>query len=233
MFSIHPNAQQRFTRIGREKTALYVVDNTLLEIEKLLAFSQKSEYLSGTEKQGYPGRRSLLPSQYIEFLSSALEPTLRKLYDIPNSLKMHLNESLFSLVDVPETELGPFQSIPHADSSYQYYFAILHYLSPGNHGGTGFYRHQPSGFENIYSDRVHHFERTLQQYIDFNGLPEQQYFKHSDPHFEQIASIDYLPNRVLVYPGTLLHTGLIEPKADLSLDGVMRRLTANIFLEFK
>ena len=72
-------------------------------------------------------------------------------------------------------------------------FAILHYLNEGDFGGTGFYRHIPSGFENITGDRKPIYLQSAQQFMDTNGQSEQRYFTESTDHYELIHKVDYKP----------------------------------------
>lgn len=44
-----------------------------------------------------------------------------------------------------------------------------------------------------------------------------------------MGKIDYRPNRLLIYPGTLLHSGLIDAGTDLDTSPLSGRLTVNIF----
>ena len=44
--------------------------------------------------------------------------------------------------------------------------------------------------------------------------------------------IDYRPNRLVVYPGCLLHSGLVNPVIDVDSNPRTGRLTANIFVDF-
>lgn len=136
-------------------------------------------------------------------------------------------------MSTPPDELRPLQRVPHFDCNRAYYFAITHFLHDGTHGGTGLYRHNPTGFENITEDRLEEYIRGGEEYLQAHGDPRPEYFSKSDDHFELFESIDYKPNRLVVYPGTLLHSGLIDPATDIDPDPKTGRLTANIFVEFQ
>ena len=60
--------------------------------------------------------------------------------------------------------------------------------------------------------------------------PPKGYIQGSTPIFEQIAQIEGLYNRVVVYPNSLLHSGRIPPGFDFSSDPTQGRLTANLFV---
>jgi hypothetical protein len=56
------------------------------------------------------------------------------------------------------------------------------------------------------------------------------YFHGSDEFFEQIGAIEAVPDRMIIFQGSLLHSGLIPPDMPLTGDPRLGRLTANIFV---
>ena len=124
--------------------------------------------------------------------------------------------------------------MPHFDSNNPHYLAAMHYLNPGDFGGTSFYRHRPTGYENITASRRENFIHSAQEHLaTIGGRPPQRYVDGSDEHFERLKSLPYRQNRLLVYPGTLLHSGNIDPSRDISDDPRTGRLTANLFIDFE
>ena len=109
----------------------------------------------------------------------------------------------------------------------------MHYLNPGQFGGTGFYRHKTSGFENIEQANFPAYQLARTAFEVQHGQPEKAYITQSTDEYELLGKIAYKQNRLLVYPGTLLHSGLIKVPDDLSDNPDSGRLTANIFVEFK
>ena len=65
-----------------------------------------------------------------------------------------------------------------------------------------------------------------------HGLPDAGYIQASTDHYELIEEIEYQQNRLIVYPGNLLHSGLIQAGRDVSWDPSVGRLTANLFIDF-
>jgi len=65
-----------------------------------------------------------------------------------------------------------------------------------------------------------------------HGLPAAQYITSSTDHYELIDEIEYAANRMVIYPGNLLHSGLISPERDINPDPSRGRLTANLFIDF-
>ncbi|MGY0650046.1 MAG: DUF6445 family protein, partial [Paraglaciecola chathamensis] len=70
-------------------------------------------------------------------------------------------------------------------------------------------------------------------YIEHIAQPKMRYITESTEQFTLYDQVDYRPNRLVIYPGNLLHSGLIIPDRDISADPTEGRLTANIFIEFK
>ncbi len=109
--------------------------------------------------------------------------------------------------------------------------AILLYLCDGRHGGTGFYRHNATGLQQIT-------EATREAYLDtyydeINARrPAQRYFDNSDDQFTLLGLIPAKFNRMVVYPGSLLHSACINPAISLSTDPRAGRLTLNSFYDF-
>ena len=56
------------------------------------------------------------------------------------------------------------------------------------------------------------------------------YIVGSDEFFEQVAAVEAVPDRLLIYQGGLLHSGIIPPEMSFSADPRRGRLTANLFI---
>ena len=139
--------------------------------------------------------------------------------------------SLFGIVSNPADTLDATQSRPHYDHALPCSFAVLHYVNPGQFGGTGFFRHVPSGFELITSDNQKDYHRSVYGFLSEHGLP-QGYDMTQQDHYKLLDAVDYHTNRLLIYPSGLLHSGLINPPEDLSPDPALGRLTSSIFINF-
>lgn len=219
--------------VGDEKTPVVVIDDPVLSVDALrshaldrAAFGPDSHFL-------YPGIRAELPAEYSDLLAPHLAGLLRNLFRIPAACDYQLFHQVFSLITKQPEELQPLQRIPHTDTRHPYYFATVHYLNEGDHAGTGFFRHRPTRFERISEDRFPRLIEAANAHMDTHGLPATKYIDSSDDHFELIAEVDYRPNRLILYPGNLLHSGLIKPDLDIDDDPGTGRLTANMFLYFE
>ncbi len=97
---------------------------------------------------------------------------------------------------------------------------------------TGFFRHRPTGFEKILEHCYSSFVFAAKTFVKNNGEPPMKYINGSDAHYELMDSVAYKPNRLVAYPGTLLHSGMVQADVDIGADPVTGRLTANLFFDF-
>lgn len=127
--------------------------------------------------------------------------------------------------------LHPLQCLPHFDTPNPYHFAALLYLSYKSHGGTSLFRHIDSGFETISEQRCEPYFASANSYIETEYF-KPSYIKASNRHFELIYEVPYKASRLVVYPGYILHSSLVQPNTDIDANAKTGRLTANLFLEF-
>jgi hypothetical protein len=229
---LNPDANIDILMPGLERTPVIVMDNLATDLQPLLETAQQQEFTSPAQA-AYPGVRAPLPHEYTKTLLQAIYSLITDLYKIPKHLQLYPQNQYYSLVSTAPEELARLQRVPHFDSLSPYYFAIMHYLAPGPRGGTGFFRHEPSGFENINASRFETFKASAEAYMAEHGEPPPRYQTESDQHFAVTETVSYQQNRLMIYPGTLLHSGLIEPDTDIDANPQTGRLTANLFIEFK
>lgn len=217
--------------VGQEKTPVFILDNflenlapALLQNVEALNFSAASTY--------YPGIQATLPEDYIVAVVRALMPVLKKIYSIPVDYQLKYFDSYYSLVTHAASELSIEQQIPHFDGTERYRFALLHYLNPSEHGGTAFYRHNPTGIERVSESNAEQYLSSVNQYFNQNGAPKGRYIDSSNRQFTKIGEIPYLQNRMAIYPGNFLHSGTIMSDKDIDPNPISGRLTANIFINF-
>lgn len=218
--------------VGNEKTPIIIIDEPIQSTDALIQFAlQQADFNSGGDSS-YPGIRADLPSVYADALGPQLIGVISHVFKIPPSARPHLIHQLFSLVTLQPGELEPLQRLPHTDNRSPFYFASVHYLNAGDHGGTGFFRHRSTGFERITNERYDYFKKTESAQISANGPPADKYINATDDHYELYAEVEYRPNRMAIYPGNILHSGLIKPDRDIDADPATGRLTANLFFYF-
>jgi hypothetical protein len=135
----------------------------------------------------------------------------------------------FSLVTKQPSELLPPQRVPHFDSTDPKYYALLHYLRVPEGSGTAFYRQRTTGIERVTETNQSAFVRTAQ--AEVAQLPANSgYIRGSNDLFEQIGVVEAVADRLIIYQGSLLHSGIIPQDMTFSPDPRVGRLTANFFL---
>jgi hypothetical protein len=234
-FSIQINAtiKPQIITVGNEKTPVVIIDDFLVNTEEMIHDACNNVTFKPVRDSYYPGLRAPLPELYISKVLQAVSQGISRVYQIPLRLNLKAQNVYYSLITTQEKDLHRMQKMPHFDTSGQYKFAILHYLNSKPHGSTGFFRHVPTGFERISDSRVEHYIDAAQTFINENGEPAQQYYNASTPHYELFNQITYKPNRLIIYPGNLLHSTLVCPESDIDPAPETGRLTANIFIEFE
>ncbi|WP_157960424.1 DUF6445 family protein [Marinimicrobium alkaliphilum] len=220
-------------RIGRDQTPVVTVDNLLRDPPGLVTDAINGGGFERDSASAYPGVKSPLPLDFYQAISPLCTTLLYRQYRIPATRKVDVVDSFFSQVTRRPEDLSVLQRVPHYDSNDRFFFALLFYMTEGPFGGTGFFRHRPTGFERISSARSGEYIASAEAYMARNGLPPARYTTGSDEHYEMIAAVAHRPNRLVIYPGNLLHSGLIDPERDISADASWGRLTANVFVTFR
>lgn len=225
---LNHKAKCHILKIGHEKTRVVLIDDAFSELAPVqdMAAALTYEQESAT---WYPGVRARCPDVLREALLQMTTGVIKQAYHLADHEKLADQGSWISIASTPAKELHPLQCVPHFDSQHKTDFAIMLYAGRRSFQGTGFYRHNPTGFENITPDRWPDFEAARTSYTPETGHRKQDYFHHSNDEYTLMGKIDYRPNRLLIYPGTLLHSGLVDAGADLDTSPLSGRLTVNIF----
>ena len=229
---VNPKASLQVLNVGEEKTPVIVIDDFATDTGSIIEYACRSVEYGPDTMSAYPGIRGKLPRSYVVAVLDSIYGLLFKAFAVPANLGLKPVNSVYSLISQPEEELTLAQCVPHFDSTSPHYIAILHYLNPGEFCATGLFRHKPTGFEKILSHRRDRFLQSSESFIEMHGLPPQKYIKASTGHYELYDRIEYRPNRLVAYPGSLLHSGLVNPEVDINADPATGRLTANIFVDF-
>jgi hypothetical protein len=229
---INPAMKITILIVGDEKTPVIVIDDVLIDSLSLRKYGCDSADFKSDNMTVYPGIRAQLPAWYTDAIMSLICPLFRQQYCVPEELKSVPVMAYFSLLTTPDEQLQTVQRMPHFDSVKKHNFALVHYLNEGDFGGTGFFRHRPTGFEKILDHRYNSFLFAAKTFVKNNGQPPLRYINGSDAHYELIDSVAYKPNRLVAYPGTILHSGIVQADVDISGDPVSGRLTANLFIDY-
>lgn len=213
--------------VGRENTPVLIIDDFLEDLSQIRTYAQEAVEMQSTTDNYYPGIRATLPREYSMAVVSAIYRQLYKVYDIPKDFQMQAVNCVFSLISLRPEQLAANQRRPHFDTPNPHHFAILHYLNDGDYGATGFFRHKQSGLEKVPPNKMEKYLISANNASNHKG-----YIKASNEEYELIEHIPYKPNRLVIYPGNLLHSVLVNEDTDIDTSPVSGRLTANIFIEY-
>ncbi|SEL51634.1 hypothetical protein SAMN05216359_110123 [Roseateles sp. YR242] len=225
-----PNVQS--VQIGEHQVVL--IDDFLEDPHALVEAACASSFEpcpGAEERKGYPGVRARAPAAYSQQLAELLDPLIRLNFGVPDELDLWKSACTFSLTTVAPTALGPLQRTPHFDASGPHYMAALLYLCDGHHGGTGFYRHNATGLQQITPDNKARYAQAYEAELERRS-PPPRYFDDSDEHFTFLGMLPAKFNRLVVYAGSLLHTACVNPGLSLTADPRHGRLTVNTFIDF-
>ena len=195
------------------------------------ANSQFTPYPGVENRKGYPGIRAQAPIDYSYAITELLEPIIKANFGVPKQLALRKSICAFSQTTMSAEELGPLQRTPHFDASTPHHMAVLLYLCDERHGGTGFYRHNATGLQQITASNREHYLDVYYEEINANR-PAQQYFEKSDKQFSFLGMIPARFNRLVIYHGSLLHSACINPSISLDSNPLTGRLTVNTFYDF-
>jgi hypothetical protein len=106
---------------------------------------------------------------------------------------------------------------------------MLHYLRVPESSGTAFYRHCSTGIERVTSDNVGELAASADRELETHP-PDPVYFAGSNAFFQEIARVEAVPDRLIIYHGSLLHSGIIPPGMIFTANPREGRLTANFFV---
>ncbi|QEY13935.1 hypothetical protein D0B88_17735 [Cellvibrio sp. KY-YJ-3] len=220
--------------VGNEQNKVICVDDFLPDPVQMVDAAVQSTftpYAAAAQRKGYPGVRTAAPADYGRVLTATVGNVLREEFAIAASAKITMLQEAMCMMTVPEAALGPLQTIPHFDASNPHFFATLLYLCDEFHGGTGFYRHNATGYETITPERCDHYLDTC--YDELNSRRRtKRYFSDTDETFTKIGFISARFNRLVIYRGCLLHSANILSELSLGTDPRNNRLTANVFFSF-
>jgi hypothetical protein len=214
-------------RVGESQSPVVVLDGfsgahgDIVETAAALAPFEASR---GTY---YPGlRRIITPADraanaYVEHMLAAAAPFIGGAFDFD---RFDLLEASFSMVTASPDALSPVQRAPHFDSTDPNYLALLHYLT--DTPGTAFYRQRSTGIEIVDDRNLDRFVTAART----ESAAMTGYVRQSGSYFEQIGAVEGLADRLVIYRGNMLHSGIIPEDMDFSSDPRRGRLTANIFI---
>ena len=218
-------------RIGTEQNPVVIIDgfsgrtDEIVQVaERLAPYPPANNYYPGVRRVITPDDRDA--DVYVEETCERAGQFIAGAFDFES---FTLIEASFSIVSKPPSELSPAQRAPHFDTTDEKHLALLHYLRVPPGSGTAFYRQRSTGIERVSEANIDRFVATAKR--EAAHLPNDSgYISGSDHYFEQIAAIEAVPDRLIIYQGSLLHSGIIPPDMQFCDDPRRGRLTANLFI---
>jgi hypothetical protein len=218
-------------RVGAGRSPVVVVDGFSERLPAIVDLAAAMAPFPRITGNYYPGLRRVIYERdetafaYVRETLRIAAPFIGGAFDMD---AFDLIEASFSMITAPPATLLPAQRAPHFDSTDPDYIALLHYLSDTPGTGTAFYRQRATGIEVVDEANVARFVATAKR--DAAARPAA-YINGTDAHFEQIATVEGVPDRLIIYRGNLLHSGIIPPDMAMSDNPRTGRLTANLFVQ--
>jgi hypothetical protein len=218
-------------RVGTSQSPVVIIDEFSGIAEEV---ARIAESLAPFPPSGsyYPGVRRMISEaderaySYVLKTCEEAAPYIGGAFEVQD---FRLRDASFSMVTRSPDQLHATQRIPHFDSFEPNLFALLHYLRVPAGTGTAFYRHRSTAIERVTGENRDRFLAASGRELEMLG-PGSGYINDSNEFFEQIGRADAVVDRMIIYPGNLLHSGIIPAGMPLSADPRNGRLTANLFI---
>jgi hypothetical protein len=220
-----PNISVRLRKIGAEQQPLLIVDDVLADPWAMVDAARAAEFYRPPHTN-YPGLNANLPEAYYRTVVTALRGPIEAAFGVSASAVLKFF-GFFALATTPVSAATPVQTIPHLDAPDPSRLAMVHYFCQGEFGGTGFFRHQATGFESIDRSRTAAYAAAVEAEL----AQERRTFAGADtPGYDLIEAVEPVFNRLILYRGHVLHAGLLG-QGGAAADPANGRLTANGFIE--
>ena len=233
MIKVNRQAIFSIEYIGQDKTPVIIVDNYAENFDEIADEIVKHSEFKPEEVSYYPGKRSAIPKPIVVGYLKPLMEVFYRVYKFPDLLKPNPIDNYFSLITTQPEELSAMQSWPHFDTPNPKFIAIIHYINKNEHGGTAFFKHNKSGLDRIDHQSMEIYLKHADNYFNSLNTNTFQYCDEQHSEFTCYKKIAYKPNRLIIFPGQLLHSTLVNVATDINGDPATGRLTANFFVEFK
>lgn len=231
IFSLSHNCEVKTYSAGHEGEPLLMANAYLNGADQLRDYAIRNNQFSSADTY-YPGIRMPIPYNYTMTLAKNFQAYIEAHFGLPLS-KVKKAVSRYSIVTASPESLNLRQRIPHFDAPSRNSLAMIHYLCDDANSGTALYRHRESDFEYVDETRHDHYIRRLDR--QFNNPLEHPsgYICGDTDNFEMIESFAAVYNRVVMYRGSSLHSGIIRPDYNFDPSPRTGRLTITTFMEFR
>ena len=223
VLEVNPNCEVSWHHLGPPNRKVVLVDNFYRYPQKVSELALNLYYTESRAVVGsYPGSRAMITLD-----TTPLVQALSKLWGEPLApFHAEYHPVIFSAIQNWDYELTTWQRQPHIDQGT----TAMVYLNPEPmcSGGTGLYRHRPSGFSRVpleltpeltklaYQRGFSHQDlQTHNGYAEFlNNVffrPEyaaknNAYINDGNDYWELLYRIDMKPNRLVIFDGRMFHS---------------------------
>jgi hypothetical protein len=231
ILSLSSSCQVDTFKIGSEGEPLLKVDGFLSGADSLKEHAIRSNQFTKADTF-YPGIRMPISINYTMAIAKNFQGYIEGLFGLQLS-KVKRAASRYSIVTSLPESLDLRQRIPHFDAPSRHSLAMIHYLCDGADSGTALYRHKESSFEYVDEKRNSQYLQNIDRQFA-NPLDHPQgYICGDTENFEMLQSFPAVYNRMLMYRGSSLHSGVIRPDYNFDPSPQTGRLTITTFLEFR
>lgn len=233
MISVNRHSIPIIELIGEDNIPVIIIDDYANNHGEIINQVSNNGNFDTDNITSYPGIRSSIPKDLVVSYLKPLMKGIFQIYNVPKSLKPSPKDNYFSLITAKPSELTPIQSWPHFDTPNPNLLAVIHYLGKGEHGGIGFFEHKKSGFIRIDKNNKEYFYQCADDYFNSSDAKAFGYCQEQHSEFSCYKKIAYKSNRLIIFPGQLLHSTLVNIDTDIDSNPSSGRLTANMFVFFK
>jgi hypothetical protein len=225
------NPRPRIERLAiGARHACFVVDDALLEPERWVEHAVANrDRFAELDRNAYPGPELALPEDATAQLEAFFSRHLRRGLGGRRTLSA---TSRLSLATRPPASLRPWQCFCHVDRlqarrGQLIAASVLYLFEDARLGGTGFYmpKRPPDEIERLVQAAA---EWPPDLFHAETGIA-RGYMTESNGWFQKVLAVEPRWNRMIVYPGTVMHSGDIAAPELLSEDPRRGRLTINGF----
>jgi hypothetical protein len=223
VLEVNPTCDVTVHHLGPTNQKVLLADNFYRHPQKIAELALGLCYTESRAVVGsYPGSRAMITLD-----TTPLIRMLGKLWGEPlRPFHTEYHPVIFSAILNRNYQLTPWQRQPHIDQGV----TAMVYLNPEEmcSGGTGLYRHRPTGFSRVpigmtaelqtlakqygVSD---HALRTQDGYAEFinrvffrqeYAAEENCYINDGNEYWELLYRIDMKPNRLVIFDGRMFHS---------------------------
>jgi hypothetical protein len=215
--------------IGLNQTPVLVFDFNIDFSDYLIkkASTYKMDWIPASNF--YPGIWSKVPTDFCTELQNFIQPYIDKhLFNCKS--KVSNTYSCYAMAVKDKDHLTIAQKIPHFDSFSDMQIATVLYLCDEDFGSTVFYRHKNTKIERITKDNKNSYMKTIKEEINYLGVNT---LNPCDNLFDKIFECKARKGRLLVYPSSIFHNGVLNNVNYTERDPKKGRLTITSFINYK